>query len=98
MDKRNKTERSVPVAPGGGAIRWNTEGTKSSYCNVANAISTRETVILNFGLSQSVAGRSAEMGVDLLHRVVVAPLTAKHLLDLLSRLIAEHDAHSTNPR
>jgi Protein of unknown function (DUF3467) len=98
MEQGNETEGYAPAAAGRGAMRGVTAGSKSSYCNVANANATRETVILNFGLSQNAERRGAELGIDLLHRVVVSPLVAKHLHDLLSKLMAEYDAHYGNPR
>jgi hypothetical protein len=98
MEQGNETERQAPAAGDRDAVRWDTAGSRSSYCNVANAIATRETVVVNFGLTQSVERRRTELGIELLHRVVISPLVAKHLHDLLSKLIAEHDAHSGNPR
>ena len=72
---------------------WNTAGLKVSYCNVANAIATREAVTLNFGLNQGGDRPRAEQGVELLHRIVLSPLTAKNLHQLLGKLIGEYDAN-----
>ena len=98
MEQGNETERFAPAAAGRAPMRWDIAGAKSSYCNIANANATREAVVLNFGLSQSAERRGAELGIELLHRVVLSPLVAKNLHDLLSRLIAEHDAHHGDPR
>jgi len=61
-------------------VRWDAAGLKSSYCNVANANATREAVMLTFGLSQSAERPRAELRIELLHRVVVSPLVAKHCM------------------
>ena len=98
MQQANDTERHGPAEAERGAVRWDTAGAKSSYCNLANASATREAVTLNFGVSQSAERHGAEVGIELLHRVIVSPLVAKHLHDLLSKLVAEHDAHYGNPR
>ena len=34
-------------------VRWNTQSLKSSYANFCNATSTREEVVLNFGVSHN---------------------------------------------
>ncbi|MGH8738903.1 MAG: hypothetical protein ACREVC_16225, partial [Burkholderiales bacterium] len=59
---------------------------------VVSAGATREAVALNLGLSHGSGRPHAETTVELLHRIVLAPLTAKHLHQLLGRLIDEHDA------
>lgn len=41
------------AAPQMPRIKWQTEGLKSSYANFANANSTREEVVLNFGVNNS---------------------------------------------
>jgi hypothetical protein len=88
-----KSEADAPVAGNQGALRWNTAGLKVSYCTVANAIATREAVTLNFGLNQSGDRPRAEQSVELLHRIVLSPLTAKNLHQLLGKLIGEYDAN-----
>ena len=88
-----KSEADAPVAGKQGALRWNTAGLKVSYCTVANAIATREAVTLNFGLNQSGDRPCAEQSVELLHRIVLSPLTAKNLHQLLGKLIGEYDAN-----
>ena len=88
-----KSEADAPVAGEQGALRRNTAGLKVSYCTVANAIATREAVTLNFGLNQSGDRPRAEQSVELLHRIVLSPLTAKNLHQLLGKLIGEYDAN-----
>jgi hypothetical protein len=88
-----KIEADAPVAGEQGAVRWNTAGLRVSYCNVANAIATRDAVTLNFGLNQSGDRARAEQSIELLHRIVLSPLAAKNLHQLLGKLIGEYDAN-----
>lgn len=77
-----------------GGLQWNTSGLASaSYCNVASTVATPEAVVLNLGQIQSTGGAQAESRIELLHRVVLNPRTAKQLHELLNRVIAEHDAY-----
>ncbi len=73
-------------------VRWDTTQLKSSYCNVANATSTREEVVLNFGVNQNWDRPRAELGIQLLHRVILSPFAAKRLQQLLTKLISEYES------
>lgn len=84
------TAASAGPSPGQGEVRFDTSDLKSSYCNVANASSTREEVVLNFGLNDSWDRSRGAIDVRLLHRVVMSPPAASRLHALLGRLIEEH--------
>lgn len=75
----------------GTRIKWNTQGLKSSYVNFANANSTREEVVLNFGLNNSWDRTQTEVEVELGHRLVMSPFAAKRLAELLTKLIGEYE-------
>lgn len=86
----------VPVAPQGQKLRFDMANIKSTYCNVCNATSTREEVVINFGINKTwdmpgKDGGSKDMEVQLEHRIILSPYAAKRLQDLLSRLITEHE-------
>ncbi|MEF7616673.1 DUF3467 domain-containing protein [Aquincola sp. MAHUQ-54] len=85
---------AAPAAKGaaGPRLKWNVEGLKSSYVNFANANSTREEVVLNFGLNAAWDRSQAETEIELAHRIVMSPFAAKRLSDLLVRLMAEYEA------
>jgi hypothetical protein len=87
----DESGRARPPA-GEGQVRWDTSQLKSSYCNVANATSTREEVILNFGVNQNWERTRTELEVQLLHRIILSPHAAKRLLDLLGKLVREYEA------
>lgn len=75
-------------------LKFRTDGLKSSYCNMCNATSTREEVVLNFGLNQNwdqPGTRPGELEVELLHRIVLSPFAAKRLSEALTQLVAEYE-------
>ena len=73
-------------------VRVDTSGLKSSYCNVCNATSTREEVVLNFGLNQTWDLGVQDVEVQLAHRIILSPHAAKRLQELLTQLMTEHQA------
>ena len=64
---------------------------KSSYCNVANVTSTREEVVLNFGINQNWDLGQKAMDVELLHRVILSPFAAKRLSNMLTKLLQDYE-------
>jgi hypothetical protein len=72
-------------------VRWNTSKLTSSYANFCNATSTREEVVLNFGVNQNWERTPQEMEIELEHRIVLSPFAAKRLNQLLSKLITEYE-------
>jgi hypothetical protein len=73
-------------------VRWDTTQLKSSYCNVANATSTREEVVLNFGVNQNWDRAGSELEIQLLHRIILSPYAAKRLQQLLQKLMTDYEA------
>ena len=76
-------------------LRFRTDNLKSSYCNMCNATSTREEVVLNFGLNQNWDQPTAKpdvLEVDLQDRVVLSPFAAKRLSEALGKLVADYEA------
>ncbi len=82
-------EKVTPIQP---KVRFDTSDLKSSYCNVCNATSTQEEVVLNFGLNETWDQGSSDVDVKLLHRIIVSPHAAQRLHDLLSKLMKEHNS------
>jgi hypothetical protein len=72
-------------------VHWNTCHLKSSYANFCNATSTREEVVLNFGVNQNWERTPGDLEIDLEHRIVLSPFAAKRLNQLLSRLMSEYE-------
>lgn len=72
-------------------VRWNTSNLKSGYANVCNVTSTREEVVLNFGLNQAWERSQTEMEIELTNRLILSPFTAKRLSLMLNKLIGEYE-------
>lgn len=72
-------------------VKWNVQQLKSSYVNFANANSTKEEVVLNFGLNAAWDRSQPDMEIELHHRIVMSPFAAKRLSELLSRLMDEYE-------
>ena len=72
-------------------VKWNVEHLKSSYVNFANANSTREEVVMNFGLNTSWDRSQPEVEIELAHRIVMSPFAAKRLAELLNKLMGEYE-------
>jgi hypothetical protein len=72
-------------------IKWNVEHLKSTYVNFANANSSRDEVVLNFGVNNTWDRAVQEVEINLEHRLIMSPFAAKRLADLLQKLLAEHE-------
>ena len=96
-DHNTKQENS-PLTPERSNLKWDTSGLRASYCNIANATANRDDVNLHFGAKPRRDTSHGEPPAQLLHRIVLRPLTAKNLHHLLSRVIAEHDTGKLEPK
>lgn len=73
-------------------IDLDTSHIKSSYCNMANVMGTREEIVLNFGVNQNWdRGGQADQDVTLDHRIIMSPFAAQRLATMLSKLIQEYE-------
>ena len=73
-------------------VRVDTSNLKSSYCNVCNGTSTREEVVLTFGVNQDWDLAPQMREIHLHHRIILSPFAAKRLQELISQLVREHEA------
>ena len=73
-------------------IRWDDSNLKSSYANVCNVSSTREEVVLVFGINQAWERGQAEMQVQLSDRIILSPFAAKRLAGLLNNVVREYES------
>lgn len=93
MTQKSAGAKSPPAARQQ-SLKFRTENLKSSYCNMCNATSTREEVVLNFGVNQSwdqPGSRPGELDVDLEHRVILSPFAAKRLSEALVQLMRDYE-------
>lgn len=88
--------RSAAAATGGEAqtgpkIRWDDSQMQSTYANVCNVASTREEVVLLFGINQAWQAGQAEIPIQLTNRVIISPYVAKRLSALLENVLKEYE-------
>ena len=79
---------SVATSP---SVKWDDANMRSSYANVCNVASTREEVVLLFGINQAWHAGQKEVTVQLTDRIILSPFAAKRLSVLLSNLLREHE-------
>ena len=72
-------------------IKWDDSNMKSSYANVCNVTSTREEVVMLFGMNQAWNRGQKEVTIDLNNRIVISPYAAKRLSLLLSGVVKEYE-------
>ncbi|SRR6266568_209881 len=73
-------------------VKWDTTNLRSSYSNFCNANSTREEVVLNFGVNKTwERGAQDALDIELNHRIVLSPFAAKRLSDLMQQLMKEYE-------
>ncbi len=76
----------------GTKIKWDDSAMKSSYANVCNVTSTREEVVMLFGMNQAWNRGQKEVTIQLTDRIVVSPYAAKRLSLLLTGIITEYES------
>ena len=91
-EDRQNSASSIGSDVQGRRVRLNTSHMKSSYCNVCNATSTQEEVVLNFGLNQSWDRPEGDLEIDIQHRIIMSPHAARKLQQVLGSLIEEYES------
>jgi hypothetical protein len=77
---------------GGTKIKWDDTNMKSAYANVCNVTSTREEVVMLFGMKQAWKRGQKEVVIQLTDRIVVSPNAAKRLGMLLGGVVKEYES------
>jgi len=73
-------------------IKWDDSNMRSSYANVCNVASTREEVVLLFGINQAWHAAQRELTVQLTDRIILSPFAAKRLMQVLGNVVREYEA------
>jgi len=73
-------------------IQFDVSNLQSSYANVCNVSSTREEVVLAFGVNNVWERAQANIQVQLTNRIVLNPYAAKRLTAVLNRVVAEYES------
>jgi hypothetical protein len=92
MATKGTDNAEVRADMAGMKIKWDDSGMKSSYANVCNVTSTREEVVLLFGMNQAWNRGQKEVTIHLTDRIVVSPYAAKRLSMLLSGVVKEYES------
>lgn len=91
----NERVRDVPADRSSAAqpqVKWDDSKMRSSYANVCNVASTREEVVVLFGINQAWHAGQKEVTVQLTDRIILSPLAAKRLSIVLGNILREHEA------
>ena len=73
-------------------VKWDDSNMKSSYANVCNVTSTREEVVMLFGMNQAWNRGQKEVTIQLTDRIVISPYAAKRLSMLLGGVVNEYES------
>jgi len=91
MATKQEGTEAAKAALEGTRIKWDDANMKSSYANVCNVTSTREEVVLLFGMNQAWNRGQKEVTIHLTDRIVVSPYAAKRLSMLLQGVVGEYE-------
>jgi hypothetical protein len=83
--------QSAKAPPNGPSVRWDDTNLKSSYANVCNVSTTREEVVLIFGINNAWERGQNEVLVQLTDRLILSPFAAKRLATLLTNVMADYE-------
>jgi uncharacterized protein DUF3467 len=72
-------------------VKWDDTNMKSSYANVCNVMSTREEVVMMFGVNQAWQAGTKEVTVQLTDRIILSPHAAKRLSLLLTNIVKQYE-------
>lgn len=73
-------------------VKFDDSGITNAYANVCNVSSSREEVVLVFGMNNAWERDASEVRVKLNSRVILSPFAAKRLAALLNTVIHQYEA------
>lgn len=73
-------------------VQWDDSGITNSYANVCNVSSSREEVVLVFGINNSWERGQQDVQVKLTDRVILSPFAAKRLAGLLNNVLQQYES------
>lgn len=91
MAEAKKPESADAKGLEGTKIKWDDANMKSSYANVCNVTSTREEVVMLFGINQAWNRGQKEVTIQLTDRIIISPYAAKRLATLLEGVMKEYE-------
>jgi len=84
-------DTAKPAEVEGAKINWDDSNMKSSYANVCNVTSTREEVVMLFGINQAWNRGQKEITIQLTDRIIISPYAAKRLAVLMDGVVTEYE-------
>jgi UDP-N-acetylmuramoylalanine-D-glutamate ligase len=75
----------------GGVVKFDDSGITNAYATVCNVSSSREEVVLIFGMNNAWERDASELRVKLNSRVILSPFAAKRLAALLNGVIHQYE-------
>ena len=92
--KEVQAETAAPAAPRpakGPTVKIDDTGISNAYANVCNVSSSREEVVLVFGMNNAWERDASEVRVKLNSRVILSPFAAKRLEMLLDSVVKQYE-------
>lgn len=87
----NQTAGADTKGTEGTKLKWDDSNMKSSYANVCNVTSTREEVVMLFGVNQAWNRGQKEVTIQLTDRIIISPYAAKRMSMLLQGVVSEYE-------
>lgn len=72
-------------------IMVDTAGAATNYSNCCHVASTKEEIVLNFGLNQAWDQNQADLRVQVTNRIILSPFAAKRLALLLGAVVQQYE-------
>ena len=89
--KETEAKTETPKVPSGPMVRFDDSNITNAYANVCNVSSSREEVVLVFGMNNAWERDASEVRVKLNSRVILSPFAAKRLAMLLDSVIKQYE-------
>jgi hypothetical protein len=87
----DEAKGKAAAAQEGSRIKWDDANMRSSYANVCNVTSTREEVVMLFGINQAWNRGQKEVTIQLTDRIIISPYAAKRMVMLLDGVVKEYE-------
>lgn len=85
------TPATAKTAAMGPVVKFDDTGITNAYANVCNVSSSREEVVLVFGMNNAWEREASEVRVKLNSRVILSPFAAKRLALLLNSVVQQYE-------
>jgi hypothetical protein len=91
-NKRSDEAQSGKAGSGQVTIRWDDSEITNTYANVCNVSSSREEVVMVFGVNKAWEKSGTDVQVKLSSRIILSPFAAKRLSLLLENVLKQYEA------